>query len=218
MVDAPEACQCQTDGVAVLGDGQEEVHVHSQVLCLASPMFDAMLQSGMQERSTKRFKVDGASAKEFRAFYSCMLPFAKAKELISEANVDTILALSDYYQVPCIKSTCADVYRELPITASRLQLAKKHGLDEVYKKWCNTIAEDPQFNLEELQGNAEVLMDLALCMRSGIAPRGRIVIRDDAHFKSVLEAAHLYAGNLPASSNAVVFHRRLGELKALKPR
>ena len=119
---------CPSDAVAVI-ESLHEVGVHSQILCLASPVFDAMLHTEMQEGSNKRFKVDHASKDAFVEFYSCLLPCAKLPQLISADNVENILPLADYYQVCdilCIEDAGERDYEKCESYTNILQIYYQH--------------------------------------------------------------------------------------------
>lgn len=84
--------QC-TDAFACFGDTEGEVQVHTQVLRIASPVFDAMFSSGMMEDSSKRFRIEIASKTDFVSFYNCLLPGASCAQHVTPENVDGILEL-----------------------------------------------------------------------------------------------------------------------------
>lgn len=137
--------------------------MHSQVLHLASPVFAAMLGSDMAEHRTKRIKVDTevASFKEFKEFYKLLTPVRGRRVIISKANVDHLLRLSEYYQVVSVKDECAELLEQLPVSVSRLLQARTYQLQRQYKRCLFEISEClPAHKFDELLGNPDVMKDL----------------------------------------------------------
>jgi len=173
----------------------DELPVHSQVLRIASPVFDAMFEADMKERSDMRFRVDIASKDEFRDFYNCLLPGGQSSAMLSEQNVDSMLALSDYYQVQFMRDVCTDFLSELPVSPSRLLQARKHGLMQLYERCVDAIAEDVnQHDLAELTNNGDILLDVISRMQK------KQEISNDTQLRNVLLGARSYVGDLRIGS------------------
>ena len=99
----------------VLDFGVDSMSANSVLLRMASPVFNRMFQSG--ERNTASIiKVDVAGKEEFTIFYNLLGPVAWNTDKVTEKNVDTLFAISDYYQVETIKQACEDLLLDLPPT------------------------------------------------------------------------------------------------------
>eukprot|EP00439_Symbiodinium_sp_Y106_P026255 s132_g3.t1 len=72
-------------------DGSRKVC--SALLRMVSPVFEKLLAEG-----TKKIEVKAATAHEFDAFYSLLLPGYFRSDKITEDNLGSLLALSDHYQ------------------------------------------------------------------------------------------------------------------------
>ena len=151
--------------VGAEGDQTKEMLVSSHVLRLASPVFNAMLTSGMIEGQAQRIKVDIASKEEFDKFYRLLLPAYGRKEQLSEGCVDAILALSDYYQVEALKAECEAYLMSLPISIHRLLQSEKHGIKMQYARCLASLKDDPEIDLKALKGYPEIIFDLAIAMQ-----------------------------------------------------
>ncbi|CAE7020766.1 unnamed protein product [Symbiodinium sp. CCMP2456] len=151
----------------VLHFGVDPMPANSALLRLASPVFNRMLASGMKEAQQGVIEVDVASKKEFITFYNLLGPWAWSRDKVTEANVDSLLAISDYYQVEIIKQTCEDLLLTLPPSGARLLQAKKHGLNRQYLRCVDAVAKSrTQENLEMLrQAEPDIILDVALKMQ-----------------------------------------------------
>ncbi|CAE6934330.1 unnamed protein product [Symbiodinium sp. CCMP2592] len=140
----------------------------SHLLRLASPVFNRMLQSGMREAQQSVIKVDVASKEEFITFYSLLGLWAWSADKVTEENVDSLLAISDYYQVDIIKQACEDLLLTLPHTGARLLQAKKHRLERQYLRCADAVAKfSTKEDLEVLrQSDPAVLLEVALKMQT----------------------------------------------------
>eukprot|EP00418_Pyrodinium_bahamense_P019754 CAMPEP_0179114876 /NCGR_PEP_ID=MMETSP0796-20121207/53811_1 /TAXON_ID=73915 /ORGANISM="Pyrodinium bahamense, Strain pbaha01" /LENGTH=109 /DNA_ID=CAMNT_0020813111 /DNA_START=35 /DNA_END=360 /DNA_ORIENTATION=+ len=105
-----------TDAVAVFDDG--EVHVHSLLLRLASPVFSAMFTSSMAEGRSSRFWVSVATKAEFEVFYAWLHPVTCHDVQVDRSNAEGLLRLADYYQVEQLKPRCASVLQRAPPSVS----------------------------------------------------------------------------------------------------
>ncbi|CAE7220989.1 bath-36 [Symbiodinium sp. CCMP2456] len=162
--EVPEATATAEEVSDVLLDfGGDTIPVGSQLLRLASPVFNRMLVSGMKEAQHSIIKVEVASKEEFKVFYDLLGPFSWSNDKISEANVDTLLAISDYYQVDIVKQGCEQFLLGLPPTGDRLLQAQKHGLNKQYQRCIVSIAkEGTKDDLLALQSYPDILLDVAL--------------------------------------------------------
>ncbi|CAE7509031.1 CAPS, partial [Symbiodinium sp. CCMP2456] len=112
----------------------------SHLLRLASPVFNRMLQSGMKEAQQGVIRVDMASPEEFKEFYSLLGLWSWSADKVTGANVDSLLAISDYYQVDIMKQACEDLLLNLPPTGARLLQAKEHHLKRQYLRCVDAMA------------------------------------------------------------------------------
>lgn len=148
----------------VLHFGVDSMPANSALLRLASPVFNRMFTSGMKEAQQGVIEVDVASKKEFITFYNLLGNWSWSRDKVTEANVDSLLAISDYYQVEIIKQTCEDLMLTLPPTGARLLQAKKHGLNRQYLRCIDVMAKRSTRNdLEMLrQSEPDILLDVAI--------------------------------------------------------
>lgn len=119
---------------------EHSMPANSILLRLASPVFNRMLQSGMKEAQQSVIKVELASKEEFEIFYGLLAPTAWSAGAVTKENVDSLLAISDYYQVATIKRACETLLLSLPPTGTRLLQAQKHGLKAQYERCILDLA------------------------------------------------------------------------------
>ncbi|CAE7246484.1 unnamed protein product [Symbiodinium sp. CCMP2592] len=162
-------------------DGSRKVC--SALLRMVSPVFEKLLAQG-----TKKVEVKAATAHEFDAFYSLLLPGYFRSDKITEDNLGPLLALSDHYQVDFVKWGCEEKLRSLPVTVSRLVQAHDCGLDDQYARCLKKLGECPQLlkkeDLEELgRTKPNLLLEVAWSMReeSNRDNSGESVDNDFAH-------------------------------------
>ncbi|CAE7758558.1 GAPDH [Symbiodinium sp. CCMP2456] len=147
----------------VLDFGLDSMPASSHLLCLASPVFDRMLESGMKEAQQSIIKVEVACKEEFTVFYDLLKPMAWNNDKVTEANVDSLLTISDYYQAGIIKEACEQLLLRLPPTGTRLLQAHKHGLQKQYQRCLSDLAEQStKEDLEVLHSVPDILLELAL--------------------------------------------------------
>mmetsp|Transcript_57940 Transcript_57940/g.116165 ORF Transcript_57940/g.116165 Transcript_57940/m.116165 type:complete len:209 (-) Transcript_57940:177-803(-) len=169
-------------------DGGEELAASSHVLCFASPVFEGMLTSGMDEARSKRIGVSKSSKAEFAIFYELLLPGAWKPSRLSKENVDGLLVLSDYYQVDFVKAGCENALMRLPATAPRLLQAHTHGLSKQYKRCVDAIADwTCKEDLKLLEKHPGVLMDLAAVMRAKMTAMSLYQSEKEAQVKEGVE-------------------------------
>ena len=156
------------DAIAVFED--EELPVHSYLLRMVSPVFEAMFSSTMVEGESKRFVVDVASKDQFSTLCSWLHPLSGRKVLIKEENVDYMLKLSNYYQIDELKEQCRSfllrlVYAGPPprsapkgVTVARLLLAQEAGLKDIVERFIPLIGHYlDEFDLSPLDDHPQIL-------------------------------------------------------------
>ncbi|CAE7039640.1 unnamed protein product [Symbiodinium sp. CCMP2592] len=156
----------------VLDFGVDVMPASATLLRLASPVFNRMLESGMKEAQQRVIKVDVASKQEFTIFYDLLGPMAWSTDKVQEDNVDSLLAISDYYQVKTIKETCETLLLGLSPTGDRLVQAHKHGLERQYKRCISELAKfSTKEDLEVLrQSGPDMLLEVALKKQDMLNP------------------------------------------------
>jgi len=153
-------------GSATRGESENELPVHSLILRLCSPLFDAMLQSDMQESKSSRVAVKVCSKAEFEEFYNSVLPFGHLNSRLTPENVDSMLAISDFYQVGPLRSECAAFMSTVPATLPRLVLAWKLGLAEQYGEFLAQLAPTlDRADALRLSAYPDIAVDMMLQMR-----------------------------------------------------
>ena len=147
----------------VLDFGVDSMPANSVLLRLASPVFNRMLKSGMKEAQQSIIKVDVASKEEFTIFYELLVPMAWSTDRVTETNVDSLLAISDYYQVGMMKQACEQLLLGLPASGTRLLQAHKHGLKAQYQRCMSDLAKkSTKADLEALQSYPDVFMEVTI--------------------------------------------------------
>eukprot|EP00930_Biecheleria_cincta_P103871 TRINITY_DN95981_c0_g1_i1.p1 TRINITY_DN95981_c0_g1~~TRINITY_DN95981_c0_g1_i1.p1 ORF type:complete len:223 (+),score=36.80 TRINITY_DN95981_c0_g1_i1:161-829(+) len=200
-----------SDAFACFGDVDGEVEVHTQVLRIASPVFDAMFSSGMMEVSTKRIRIEVASKTDFVSFYHCLLPGASSAQHVTPENVDGILELSNYYQVQFLKDACIRVLSRCPASIPRLLQAKKLALQDLYDKFLKEIMETrDKHDLSILKPHADILLD---CVEAASETRRQNL----AELKPYVEHMYAHVGRSPVGTSydgvaALDMHGALGQL------
>mmetsp|Transcript_20020 Transcript_20020/g.41717 ORF Transcript_20020/g.41717 Transcript_20020/m.41717 type:complete len:112 (+) Transcript_20020:18-353(+) len=93
--EVPEATATTKELCDVLLDlGVDTMPAVSQLLRLASPVFNRMLESGMKEAQQSIIKVDVARKEEFKIFYDLLEPFSWNNKKVTAANVIHSLQLA----------------------------------------------------------------------------------------------------------------------------
>ena len=141
---------------------EDSMLANSALLRMASPVFNRMFTSGMREAQEGVIKVEVASKAEFKVFYDFLLPMAWGTQ-VSVNNVDSLLAISDYYQVEMIKQRCEHHLLRCAPTGSRLLQAHRHGLKSQYERCIGALAKkSTKVDLEVLRSQPDILFDLLL--------------------------------------------------------
>ncbi|CAE7269980.1 KBTBD3, partial [Symbiodinium pilosum] len=102
----------------------------SSLLRMCSPVFNRMFASGMREAQSGTVQVEVATKEEFEVFYNLLIPGAFRPKKVTEDNVDSLLTISEYYQVGFLKIACRETLRSLPATPERLIQAEQTGLED----------------------------------------------------------------------------------------
>ncbi|CAE7765755.1 unnamed protein product [Symbiodinium sp. CCMP2592] len=155
-------------GDLVLDFGVDSMPACSVFLRAASPVFNRMLQSGMQEAKQGVIKVEVAKKEEFANFYSLLWPGEWSRDRVRGENVDALLAIADYYEVGFVKHACEDQLLTLPVTGQRLLQAHQTGLHRQYVRCIDSLASsDCKEDLVMIGKEApELLLDVALKMQA----------------------------------------------------
>eukprot|EP00913_Durusdinium_trenchii_P005525 g5148.t1 len=158
------------------------------LLRMASPVFDAMFTSGMDEEQTMRVQVEIATKEEFDEFYKLLKPGVWTPELITDKNADSLLAISDYYGVKFITKACEKKLAELPVTARRLIQAHKHNLKAQSKRCLEGLATNcTDKDLAEIRkADPDILLQVACALRVRPAQRVPAQMEDEAEFVPVI--------------------------------
>jgi len=124
---APKRAKIKTDLTVCLDDG--EVEVHSIIVMMASPVFEKMLSSHMQEGSGNHIRLPGKKMGEFIAFRNA-LQFCTMEPFTPE----TVIFLScwaEEYQVGALKAKCEDyLVSSVPVDGASLKHAITHSMEK----------------------------------------------------------------------------------------
>ena len=115
----------------------------STLLRMCSPVFERMFSSGMEESQKGEVKVEVSTARNFDAFYRLLMPGSYRRKHVTEEGVDSLLALSDYYDVKFIKLSCEEKLLTLPVTVERLLQAHKYGLKMQHNRCISELCQRP---------------------------------------------------------------------------
>ncbi|CAE7530902.1 spt16 [Symbiodinium sp. CCMP2456] len=197
-----------------VGDPPDDsMPANSILLRLASPVFNRMLQSGMMEAQQSVIRVDLASKEEFKIFYNLLAPTAWSTGAVTKENVDSLLAISDYYQVVTIKQACEAHLLRLPATATRLLQARKHGLKSQYERCVRVLAKQGAKEDLELLRKSEPDILLEVAVKQQELRRPLVALKDE-----ILRCKNLLPEPaVPAyQSHAFTAGRKLSEGEASK--
>jgi len=133
--------------------------VHSAIVGLASPVFAALLTSGMQEGLAKKVELPGKIKEEFQMFLSFLKPLSR--ERVNVSNVDKLLPWFDEYQVCVLKDECEDLLLKQPVSISRLLQAHRFLLTKQYRRCIEGLSfQEFVGGFEEFAGMPDVLQDV----------------------------------------------------------
>ena len=94
----------------ILVAGGVEFHVHRAILCIHSPVFEAMLNGGFKEAKQDKITLEEKDPSEMTVFLKLMYRSKFIDSPLDEGNVTNVLALADEYQADSILEQCfADV-------------------------------------------------------------------------------------------------------------
>mmetsp|Transcript_79989 Transcript_79989/g.226335 ORF Transcript_79989/g.226335 Transcript_79989/m.226335 type:complete len:313 (-) Transcript_79989:93-1031(-) len=117
--------------VAVLVEG-DRVVTFSTILGLGSPVFAALLRTGMKEGLTREVCLPGKSKKDLELFLAFLHPLSRVR--VSPDTVDRMLPWFDEYQVEVLKEECEEVLLGMACTSQRLLQARTFGLNRQYQR------------------------------------------------------------------------------------
>ena len=159
-----------------------EFHVHRAILCLHSPVFEAMLNGEFKEAKQDKITLEGKDPSEMTIFLKLLYPSKFFDSPLNEGNVTKVLALAEEYQAEAVTKQC---FAEIAITADNALDIAPHALmhdQSVYKK-CIKIAQkeigcenlkksmpklEPNVREEILVGKCELLEDALLRARDNL--------------------------------------------------
>ncbi|XP_045205535.2 uncharacterized protein LOC123557861 [Mercenaria mercenaria] len=140
--------------LTLIVDGHK-IRVMKVVLCLASPVFRAMLQSEFKEKDQAEVELPGKKHQDFVEFLSCFYP--DKLEQVTGDTVYRILPLAFDYQVNVLQKRCHARLIEVVKTSHladaieinrHIQLAEMYELKDL-RKICISAASD--FKLKDLE-------------------------------------------------------------------
>jgi hypothetical protein len=123
--------------------GDTFIHVHKFVLSTRSPVFRAMLSSGMQEASADEMEITGYAVDAVRAFVRFLYCDACTEEALKDHSWD-LLSMADKYDVPALRFVC-EIYLAEHLqdesAAITLQRADTHNAPVLKRKALEYIAQ-----------------------------------------------------------------------------
>lgn len=124
------------DYVIVTGD--HRIHVCKGLLCVHSDYFRVLFNGDFKEKGTNEVTIDKFSYEEIITLLDVIYPVAKP---ITDHNVEAILKLADYFQMPRIKERCEDYLKsaERISLLRRLLLSDRYCLEELKLVCINEI-------------------------------------------------------------------------------
>ncbi|XP_060576790.1 uncharacterized protein LOC132734089 [Ruditapes philippinarum] len=99
------------DDEVTLDFGEEKLYVPQFLLCLASPVFEAMFRNEFREKKQKIVVMTGKSYEDFLDFLLCIHP--RYQKAVNELNVLRIVPLADEYLVTAIVTKCKAVMKSM---------------------------------------------------------------------------------------------------------
>mmetsp|Transcript_95396 Transcript_95396/g.269559 ORF Transcript_95396/g.269559 Transcript_95396/m.269559 type:complete len:210 (+) Transcript_95396:83-712(+) len=169
-----------TTSTAALADCYGMVHVTVEgttwlecagVLATASPVFERMLTSGMQEGTRQIIELPEKKKSEFEAFMGFLRPGTSRLAKIDVNNVDYLLRWFDGYQVAALKDECEAFLLSQPPSIERLLQAKQFLLKRQYERCLDAVAQDFHNKPVEqlLEQGPEVMKELLPLMKKSMA-------------------------------------------------
>ncbi|CAE7245279.1 Hectd1 [Symbiodinium pilosum] len=134
---------------------------------MCSPVFDRMLSSDMKEAQERVIEVGVATQHEFEILYALLMPGAFLTRSVKPSQVESLLRISDYYEVSFIKKACEQKLLSLPATPARLIEASKYGLKRQLARCVKEIS--PRLALQDLlqvyDHSPELLLAVTFALR-----------------------------------------------------
>ena len=144
-----------SDIILVVGD--VEFHVHRNILCMQSPVFETMLTGEFKEAKEKKVELEDKPG-EFLEFLKLLYPRKMFRFTLHSKNVIAVIAIADKYQAESVVKQCfdataiteANALKMLPY-ASRydqtvyetcIRVAKKRVSCKVLKENASDVARD----------------------------------------------------------------------------
>ena len=169
-----------SDVILVAGD--VEFHVHRAILCIHSPVFEAMLNGDFKEAKQDKITLEGKDPSEMAVFLKLVYRSKFIDSPLDEGNVTKVLALADEYQADSILEQCfADVaitpenaLEIVPYAAKYdhsvydecIEVAQKEIRCENLKQSMSKL--EPKIREEILVGKCELLEDALLGARDNL--------------------------------------------------
>ena len=203
-----EAPWKNSDIVLVVED--TEFHVHSSILSIQSPVFEAMLNPGFKEAKQDKITLEGKDAEEMKDFLKLLYPTKTFENPLNEGNFDRMRALADEYQVEAVIKQCFD---EIPITPDNalriIPFASQYD-ESVYGK-CIRLAQEMikcqnlQENIPDLEqkvrdeiliGKCKLMEDILVKARKNLVACMNKLSHHDTGYNSGLKAVCCFSHEL----------------------
>lgn len=140
-----------------------KIRVCKAVLCIASPVFRAMLMGDFKEKQLEEIEMPGKSYQNVVLFLRCIYP--DKLEYLTAKTVYNILPLASEYQVQVLEDRCHRIILEI-VTSKHLtnamelfrhiQLAELYSLEELRQKCISIASEFLLKQMNEGNGSYEV--------------------------------------------------------------
>ena len=130
-----------------------ELEVHSLILELASPVFEKMLNSDMQEGKGNSIQLPGKCKAELESFYKSLQ--LCTMEALTVQSVAFLVKWADEYQVDALKARCESFLLDQDVDAAALRFAVTFGLNKRARQCLRAMRE----NLEQHIGDLEILTE-----------------------------------------------------------
>eukprot|EP00449_Zooxanthella_nutricula_P004754 CAMPEP_0198517124 /NCGR_PEP_ID=MMETSP1462-20131121/18341_1 /TAXON_ID=1333877 /ORGANISM="Brandtodinium nutriculum, Strain RCC3387" /LENGTH=164 /DNA_ID=CAMNT_0044246675 /DNA_START=1 /DNA_END=492 /DNA_ORIENTATION=+ len=149
--------------------------VHSAVLVLASPVFETMLGSPMQEGSEDEIKLPGKTHDEFTAFYKSL--HISTMEPLTPKTAMLLSRWADEYQVGSLMAKCEEyLIFNVAVDVAGFEHAVKYHMQKRISQCIDEFKTDVGKHVDALSRLAVVGMEAhlravwpALCTKANIA-------------------------------------------------
>ncbi|XP_060608295.1 speckle-type POZ protein B-like [Ruditapes philippinarum] len=187
----------------------KKIYVCKAVLCIASPVFKAMLKTEFREKDQTEIELPGKKYEDFVEFLCCVYP--DKLKLITETNAYRVLPLVSEYQVRILEKRIHELLIKLVNGKHKLnntelyrhlQLAERYNLDEL-KDQCIALASDLSLDKMENGSSKFCVSDksvlqiryMALQKREKLLQANELDREDDMHlFKNANKWVHATSG------------------------